>query len=209
MTPRCAERSCARCALMMSTRPTGCCGSGRRRRRTGWNGWCPTLRPRGYCCRAISPTGRRFLELGGSRAHMVPRNRCRKLHGDRPRPPEMTEARRSAPRSHQQAGRLRRLFQHVLNRLVLGDTGSHSRPVLALGAEQVVVRINEHDRSTLWIAFHCLLPFTNCADEGGLSARECLSENRIRDGPSLIRVGAISLHVATHPIGMLGLVAVT
>ena len=40
-------------------------------------------------------------------------------------------------------------------------------------------------------------------------ARECLSENRIRDGPSLIRVGAISLHVATHPIGMLGLVAVT
>lgn len=70
-------------------------------------------------------------------------------------------------------------------------------------------RINEHDRSTLWIAFHCLLPFTNCADEGGLSARECLSENRIRDGPSLIRVGAISLHVATHPIGMLGLVAVT
>ena len=74
----CGERSCARCALMMSTRPTGCCGSGRRRRRTGWNGWCPTLRPRGYCCRAISPTGRRFPELGGrcscrSRAATGPR----------------------------------------------------------------------------------------------------------------------------------------
>jgi hypothetical protein len=80
---------------------------------------------------------------------------------------------------------------------------------LPLGAEHVVVRINEHDRSTLWIAFHCLLPFNNCADKGGLGARECLSKNRIRDGPSLIRAGAISLHVAANPIGMLGVVAVT
>ena len=50
---------------MMSTRPAGCCGSGRRRRRTGWSGWCPTLRPRGYCCRATSPTGRRISRARG------------------------------------------------------------------------------------------------------------------------------------------------
>ena len=51
---------------MMSTRPTGLCESGRRRRRTGCNGWCPIRRPRGYCCRAISPTERRFPALGGT-----------------------------------------------------------------------------------------------------------------------------------------------
>jgi hypothetical protein len=60
---------------------------------------------------------------------------------------------------------------------------------------------------TLWIAFRCLLPVTNCADEGGLGAREYVSENRVRNGPSLIRVGAIGLDVATHTIGMFGLVA--
>ncbi|WP_397489406.1 tyrosine-type recombinase/integrase [Rhodococcus wratislaviensis] len=56
--PRCAVRSGARCVPTISTRPTALCGFGRRRRRTGSTGSCPTRRRPGCCCRTISRTGR-------------------------------------------------------------------------------------------------------------------------------------------------------
>jgi hypothetical protein len=53
------RRSCARCAPMISTRPTARCGCGRKRPRPGGSGWCRTRRRPGRCWVSTCGTGPR------------------------------------------------------------------------------------------------------------------------------------------------------